>query len=538
MAINPSDWGRRVEITVSGTIPSLTGYVAYISDSNLPSEIWTRALNGGGDLRVCLNSDGTNQLPLGIDTFDTTAQDAVLWTRFPSFATGSSVWLFYERAGETQPPVNDQFGRNAVWSDRISRFSLSQASNPLTDSSGNGGDLTASSSVLLNQSGIIGGAIRTTSSTDTQVDGTSSIQGLMPDSTISLWVRIEGVTGAGPTMVAQLGTSANGIGISYRNGPDTFSAVSSSTAELRSNFTLADNSNTWAKIDVTFSQSQVIIYANGAQDVTGAGMTSSPNHNGSISLARNSTSPILGFGTLNESSIDEAELCSFVKSGGYISTEHANQSNPLTFWTTGAPEDTSGGATYTITLDTGSYTYTGQAVALLSNKSISLDSDNYTYTGQSVDLLAGRSINLESDNYAYTGQDVTLVYNPSGGPTYSLPIDAGAYNYSGQDVQLIANRTLSIDGGIYTYTGSNLSLRANRSISIDSGAYVVTGNAVTLSANRAITLDVGNYAYTGSPVALSYSGEVISLISGYSVNYAQDAATATYTDDYIKARFI
>jgi len=219
-----------------------------------------------------------------------------------------------------------------------------------------------------------------------------------------------------------------------------------------------------------------------------------------------------------------------------------------------------GGATYTITLDSGSYSLSGQDVALLSNKLISLESGAYTYDGQNVDLFAGRSISLEQGNYAYagqninllasrsislepanytyTGQDVTLVYNPSGGPTYLLTIDAGAYNYSGQDTQLIANRTLSIDSGAYAYTGSDLSLLANRSISIDSGAYVVTGNAVVLSANRAITLDAGNYAYTGSPVTLSYSGEVIALVSGYSVNYAQDAATATYTDDYIKARFI
>ena len=219
-----------------------------------------------------------------------------------------------------------------------------------------------------------------------------------------------------------------------------------------------------------------------------------------------------------------------------------------------------GGATYTITLDSGSYSLSGQDVALLSNKLISLESGAYTYDGQNVDLFAGRSINLESGNYAYngqdvnllanrsislepanytyTGQDVTLVYNPSGGPTYLLAIDAGAYNYSGQDTQLIANRTLSIDSGDYAYTGSNLSLRANRSISIDSGAYVVTSNAVVLSANRAITLESGDYAYTGSPVTLSYSGEVIALVSGYSVNYAQDDATATYIDDYIKARFI
>ena len=219
-----------------------------------------------------------------------------------------------------------------------------------------------------------------------------------------------------------------------------------------------------------------------------------------------------------------------------------------------------GGATYTITLDSGSYSLSGQDVALLSNKLISFESGAYTYDGQDVDLFASRSINLESGNYAYngqdvnllanksislepanytyTGQDITLVYNPSGGPTYLLAIDAGAYNYSGQDTQLIANRTLSIDSGDYAYTGSNLSLRANRSISIDSGAYVVTGDAVVLSANRAITLEAGNYAYTGSPVTLSYSGEVIALVSGYSVNYAQDDATATYIDDYIKARFI
>ena len=163
-----------------------------------------------------------------------------------------------------------------------------------------------------------------------------------------------------------------------------------------------------------------------------------------------------------------------------------------------------GGATYTITLDSCSYSLSGQDVALLSNKLISLNTGSYTNTGQNVDLLAGRSISLEQGNYTYTGQDVTLVYNPSGGPTYLLTIDAGAYNYSGQDTQLIANRTLSIDSGDYAYTGSNLSLRANRSISIDSGAYVVTGDAVVLSANRAITLEAGNYAYTGSPVPHSY----------------------------------
>ena len=59
--------------------------------------------NGGGDLRVCLNSDGTSQLPLEVVSFDTVGETAQLWVRFPTFASGESCWLFYGKAGETQP---------------------------------------------------------------------------------------------------------------------------------------------------------------------------------------------------------------------------------------------------------------------------------------------------------------------------------------------------------------------------------------------------------------------------------------------------
>lgn len=535
MAINPSDWGRRVEITVSGTISSLTGYTALITDSNLPSEIWTRALNGGGDLRVCLNSDGTNQLPLEVVLFDTTTQDAILWTRFPSFATGSSVWLFYERSGETQPPVTDSFGRNAVWQDESHLFHMIESSGSTAINS-TGGTAGTYGGTLPNRGADFGQDYTSTFPDDQLNIGLSG--DVSSGWYFSIRIRISTLK------LAQIYTADN---VSDRL--NQFRIESNGTVRL----IIFDNSES-----IILNQAGSTVLSSGVDYIVGFRYDPSSGYstfiNGSVDLSSSvTTAPntisqpdsILGDSALNVNDtflgqMGDAKISRSASkfTNDYISTESLNQLDPATFWTAGAPEDTSGGATYTITLDTGSYTYTGQAVALLSNKSISLDLGNYTYTGQSVDLLADRSINLESGNYAYTGQDVALVYNPSGGPTYSLPIDAGAYNYSGQDVQLIANRTLSIDGGDYAYTGSNLSLRANRSISIDSGAYVVTGNAVTLSANRAITLDVGNYAYTGSPVTLSYSGEVIALISGYSVNYAQDAATATYTDDYIKARFI
>jgi len=228
-----------------------------------------------------------------------------------------------------------------------------------------------------------------------------------------------------------------------------------------------------------------------------------------------------------------------------------------------------GGPTYSLTLDAGAYAYTGSSVSLAANRALTIDSGSYTYSGSAISLSVGRAITLgagtyaytgnavnvkasrkisiDNGSYSYTGNAVTLTYNPSGGPTYQLTLDAGIYNYTGSASPLAANRKLAIDSASYSYNGSDSQLSAGRAITVTPGSYSISGQDVSLKASRAITIDAAVYDYSGYPVTLSYSGQIISLISGYSVEYKQDDITgdyklddvsADYEQDYITARFL
>lgn len=140
------------------------------------------------------------------------------------------------------------------------------------------------------------------------------------------------------------------------------------------------------------------------------------------------------------------------------------------------------------------------------------------------------TLEIDKQLIDFTTYDGTLASVTDGTP-YTLALDG----FSAQDDAFFP--LLSDAYGAYLYAGQELPLRYGRAISIDSGAYTVSGDGIKLSANRAITLEQGSYTYTGSPITLSYSGELIALITGYSVNYAQDDVSAKYENDYITARF-
>lgn len=108
----------------------------------------------------------------------------------------------------------------------------------------------------------------------------------------------------------------------------------------------------------------------------------------------------------------------------------------------------SGGASYTLTCDAGSYSLAGQDAAFsvampasagsyavsgqsaLFSISKLLNTGLYSVSGQSA--LFSVSIQADAGAYSIQGQDADLVYSVSG---YSLECDAGAYSLQGQPVQ-------------------------------------------------------------------------------------------------------
>lgn len=141
--------------------------------------------------------------------------------------------------------------------------------------------------------------------------------------------------------------------------------------------------------------------------------------------------------------------------------------------------EAAGGATYTLSVDSGSYTVTGNNVGLLFNRSIAIDTGSYTQTGQDVGLLFNRAIAIDTGSYTYTGNNVDLIYTPISGPTYTIIMDQGSYVLTGQDVGLLFNRSLSVDSGSYALTGGNPNLVYSGDI------WAVQSNASTSWSNQA-----------------------------------------------------
>lgn len=150
-------------------------------------------------------------------------------------------------------------------------------------------------------------------------------------------------------------------------------------------------------------------------------------------------------------------------------------------------------AVYSLTVGSGSYAYTGTAVALKVGHKLTVNSGSLAYAGTAVTLTHGHPIVVEAGNYPYTGQAVTLK------APLRLVADAGNYPYAGQPVGLGKNKSLAIGPGNYPYTG-----RGAWPVTVDAGASGLSGVQGQFDTSR------------------SGSGRVENDIAGYNVYVGED----------------
>lgn len=350
MAITVENWSRRVELTGLTPASSLTNFVALITEANLPTEIWGLAENGGGDIRACLDAEGTNQLPIEIVTFNTLTEKALIFVRLPNYtSTVKSLWLFYGKAGESQPAVAASFGRNAVW---VDYFLVLHGINNADDSSGNG--------------------VATVYGTPTYSEAGIRLP-------VGSYLQFDhAALGAGSVSMsaqATVHTNANKIlGDTARNGGVVFTTrgstndysptlvLSDHTSQRTSYF--ADRDSLAAGVTTAFHTVGQKHLLHGRFVRTGSGKfggtwtlafdgTLYTNNNlslgaGGLGSASFAANPIIGYhpiwGHDPDIEIKFLQVTLLEHSDDYITTQYNNQNSPETFWTVGIPEATAGGA--------------------------------------------------------------------------------------------------------------------------------------------------------------------------------------------------
>lgn len=177
--------------------------------------------------------------------------------------------------------------------------------------------------------------------------------------------------------------------------------------------------------------------------------------------------------------------------------------------------------------DAGSYTYSGIDSNLEYHRILTAESGSYTYTGSDATLtyIQGYTLTAESGSYSYTGTDANLEYHRV------LSAESGSYAYTGQDATLtytpVGSYTLIADAGFYTYTGTDSNLEWHRVITAESGSYTYSGQDATLKKGFPLTAESGSYSITGTVANLEYH-RVLSAAAG-TYTYTGTAATLNYS---------
>ena len=349
---------------------------------------------------------------------------------------------------------------------------------------------------------------------------------------LTILIRLKANSLSDRRVVCFGGTGATFFGIGSTNSsPYTKLRVYTTIRFEGTTYTFDSNGdvfdNEWHTVVLTFANRECKIYIDGKLDTTNVG-GASPGANddtpyNSIGAAIRGSSPngfsfsdgIISKVLIFDEVFTEAKAIDISR----FSNDVFKPANETTFFTT-----TAAGGAFTLTADTGSYTYSGTAADVLKGSNLSADSGTYAYSGTAVDLnqgfllsadsgtytysgtaadvLKGSNLSADSGTYTYSGTAATLTFTPAG--VFTLSADSGTYTYSGTAAEVLKGSNLSADSGTYTYSGTAVGLNQGFTLSADSGTYTYSGTAVDFSSNKVLAANSGTYTYSGTTATLRY----------------------------------
>ncbi|MEZ7225981.1 hypothetical protein NO989_04270 [Alteromonas sp. DY56-G5] len=590
MAITPSQWSHVLTLPESYTPSAATsgqtlviteGVIAKLSTAD-QNTFWNAVQNGGGDVRICTDVTGTNQLPVEIISLDNVAQTCVIWTRKATYAGTGELYVFIGKAGETQPAVTDPFGRNAVWSDYLLVWHGQDIAGAIVDSSGNQSNASVTGSVS-NAAGAFGYG------QSFAFDGSAGRVGLSGN--------LSGIQGNTETALTY---QAN---VKLSSPPTTNQSIIGSTIDdgsaIAASWMMADNDDTVSGQSDTFilapngrserfgvggnsanTSSHMLhgLWANGSAGgealdgsekyLDGTFVTSNPisEASGFVNLHANfevggsadfATSPINGV-------IDEVRFRIGLLSQSFIATEYANQSDPASFFgtptislTSGEPEpetelhEFSGNAIVSalsfaqirkITHHNGQALITASATAS-STKAINV-SGGVTVVAQSVSLFEKlNTFNGTASVIATSQSSASKLVSLNGQATVSVTASASIIDgdleihsfsggalitasASGQAVKVgIVSGSVNVTASISAQASKTALLSGNATVSTSTQSLLskianITGNAITRVTTLAAVL---------KRVTLSGASRVVATASGTFFNAESNVETYELT---------
>jgi trimeric autotransporter adhesin len=356
LAAFPEDWGRRAKIVIHAASidADLTNWTMILTEAVLPSEMLDAdgsypALNGGGDIRISTNTDGSGRCAIDVRTFTTNNNPALgvadIAVKIPSvLTTGATFYVWWSSAGATQPAVSDTYGQyNAYDANYIGVWPLNE------DPSGTAPQMTERTSVAAhgtsNGSMTSGDSVTGAAGKALEFDGSDD------------FINVGSHTSSRRTSMSVSAWIVPNNDTNYRRilSREHHFLFGSYNRQLL--FATGNGSTGWTSLTT---------YGTGAALTNGTAYHVASVHNGtshtgyrngssvgSITSAMASTTAELGIGYAPGSAgttqrwngkIDEVRISSTARSAAWIKAEYVNLMTPTTFATAGTPE-TPGGAT-------------------------------------------------------------------------------------------------------------------------------------------------------------------------------------------------
>jgi len=363
----PEGWGRKCKLTIdpAKVDADLTDFPVLLTEDNLPEEMFDAdgshpALNGGGDIRFSTDSLGATRLACEVVSFvtdnDPANGSAEIWVKIPSVSAtvDTDFYIWYDKAGESQPAANDTYGSQNVWdSDFVGVWHLQESGN---GTSGEYKDSTANANHGQGgggTSGKIPAQIDAKWGKGQDFDGSNDYI-LLPSSistpignniTLSAWVKADGFgTGRGIlTEIYNAGGDANVefgllLGNSVAQPQRLRSGFFNGSWRLAVSPTNYTTGN-WDLIWGNYEGTTVKLYQNITQLQTHSYTGSLPSGTSGWRIGRVHDSATEGSDYNWDGIIDECRVHKTNRTAEWMAAEWNNQDNPATFITVDTPQN-------------------------------------------------------------------------------------------------------------------------------------------------------------------------------------------------------